>query len=122
MSSSSSGVRRFGVGVLDADELHGRRMRLGHHLRHAHAQSAVHQVLFGDHDGAGLARRPRDRFAVERLDGVHVDHARGDALRFERLRRADRFGHQQAVGDERDIRALHQLDRLADLELPGPAP
>ena len=32
----------------------GHGSRFGHHLRHAHAQPAIHQVLFGHHDGAGF--------------------------------------------------------------------
>ncbi len=31
-------------------------MGLGHHLRHPHAQAAIHQVLFRHHDGAGFGR------------------------------------------------------------------
>ena len=65
----------------------------------------------------GLRRRARDRLAIERLDGVHIDHARRDALRFQRLGGEDRLRHQQAVGDDGDVRAVDHLDRLADLEL-----
>ena len=58
-----------------------------------------------------------DRVAVERLDRVHVDDARRNPFGFERFGGANRLGHQQAGGDECDVRALHQLIGLADVEL-----
>ena len=92
-------------------------LAFGHGLRHAHAQPAVHQVLFGHHDGAGFRRRAADRVAVQRLHGVHIDHPRRHALRFQDVRRQQCLCHQQAVGDQGDVRARRHFDRLADLEL-----
>ena len=100
------GLAGFGVAVVNADKLHDARAGLRHHLRHADAEPAIHQVLFGNHDGAGLRGGARDGIAVERLHGMHVDDAHGHALGFQRLRRQDGLCHQQAVGDDGDVRAI----------------
>ena len=65
---------------------------------------AGHQMLLGHHDGARFPGGAVDRGAIQRLDGIHVDDAGGDAFRFERLLRPDRLRHQQAVGDNRQVR------------------
>ncbi len=91
-------------------------MGFGNHLRHAHAQAAIHQVLFRHHDRAGFGRFANG-VAVERLHRVHVDHARRNALRIERVRRQQSLRHQQSVGDDGDVLALRHFDRLADFEL-----
>ncbi len=96
-SISSCGRSGFGVGVLDADEFHGAGMRFGDDLGDAHAEAGSDQMFFGDHDGAGFRGGALDGFAIERLDGVHVDDARGDAFGFERFGGANGFGDQQAV-------------------------
>src|ERR1039457_1012343 len=82
-----AGLSRFGVGVPDAHKLHRAWSRLRHHLRHADAQAAIHQVLLGHHDGPRFRRRPRDGFAVDRLGRVHIHHAPRYAFAFERVRR-----------------------------------
>ena len=92
-------------------------MRFSHDLSYADAEPAVDQVLFRHHDRPGLLGSPNNGVAVERLDGVHVDYARRNPIGFERLGGAKRFGYQQSRGDQRDVRAFRQFDRLPDGEL-----
>ncbi len=73
-------------------------------------------MLFRHDDGAGF-RRFADGVAVERLDGVHIDHARGNAFGFERIGGEQRLRDQQSVGDDGDVLAFRHLDRFADFEL-----
>src|SRR5579883_1412020 len=106
-----------GLGIiLKTDKLHRARMQFGDSLGDADPQPAVHQVFLGGDNRARLGGSAPDGLAIERLYRMEVDDARRYAFGFQRFGSADRFGHQQAVGDDRHIGTLHQLHRLADLE------
>ena len=74
-------------------------------------------MLLGDDDGASLGRGTLDGIAVQRLNGVDIDDAHRNTLGFQGFVRANGFCHEKPGGDNRHIRSLNQLDRLADLEL-----
>jgi hypothetical protein len=44
------------------------------------AKPAGKVMFLGGNDRTRLGGRSKDRFAVERLDRVHVDHSRADTL------------------------------------------
>ncbi|MNC30434.1 hypothetical protein D3C75_787180 [compost metagenome] len=72
-------------------------------------------VLAGD-DPAGFRRKGFDDFTIDRLERKHVYHRRTDATLLQFLRRLQRFGDHNAVGDQRNIAAVTQQISLADGE------
>ena len=107
-----------GVFVGDADdaERHG-HARLHQDRRAGLAQAAVDHVLLGGDDRAAVAAGGEDALRVERLDRVHADHAALQAvLLLQERRREQAVDHRLARGDERDVVAVAQGDRAADLE------
>ena len=70
---------REGRGQADPTEA-GRNAGLREELGHGAAEAAQDAVLLEGQDRPGLARRGEHRLLVERLDGVHREHAGLDAV------------------------------------------
>lgn len=71
-------------------------------------------VFLGCENQAGFPRGLEYDFAVQGLDGGHVDHARMNACGAEFIGRLKRFGHHEPGGDDCDIVAVAQGIALAD--------
>ncbi len=76
-------------------------------------------ILDGDHDAVGRARGIAQRRCVDRLNGIHVDDADGNAVLLQLIVGLERFEDRDAGRrDRRDVRiALPQHLRSADREL-----
>ena len=107
---------RFRVGVPNSNKLHRAGMALDDRLRDPHAEASVHQMFLGGHDRSRFGRGARDGARIERFDRMHVEHPRGDPLVSKLLPGPDRFGQQQAGGDDREVRSRDHFHGLADLE------
>ncbi len=83
------------------------------------AETAIDVVLFGGDDGAGFPGAVDQQVAVDRLDGMDVDHPRPDALVGEDLGGFQRLDQHVAGGDDGQVAAFTQRHALADLELVG---
>ena len=94
----------------------GHRVRLGDGHGDDAAQAAVGQVFLGDDQGAGLACGGLEAPPVDRLDGVHVEHAGRDPFTGQGLGRVEGRGDHQAVGHDRQVGAVAELVGLADLK------
>ena len=90
---------------------------LAQELGNGAAEAADNAVLLGGDDAARLERGLPDQLAVERLDGVHVDDADGDALRSHHLAGLQRHLDHEARGDDGDVLAVLQRDALVQLKL-----
>ena len=66
--------------VLHADTLDRDRAVRAYDLSDCAAKTAEDVVFLCRDDRAGLLRRLPDRFAVDRLDRMHIDHTRVDAF------------------------------------------
>ena len=76
--ASPRGADRFAEAVGNSDP-HDRCRMLGEHdLGDRAAQAAEHAVVLDGHHGAGLGRGGGDRGAVQRFDGVEVEHPGAD--------------------------------------------
>ena len=78
------------------------------------ADPAFGEVVLDRDDRAG---HRAERLLVDRLDRVQVDHARLDAVLRKCVRGLERFRHRHARGDDRDVIAVSNRARAADLEL-----
>jgi len=94
----------------------GGRAGVEQRFRHGSAHSSVERMLFDGHDAAGFAGCGFERGSVERLDGVNAQYAAGDAICFEKLRRAEGFTENSAGGGERDVAAIADRTDAAPLE------
>src|ERR1017187_720067 len=118
--------RRAGIAeaVLYADGARNdrRSQKLGtfrDYATHAPRQGANLVLLGGDHN-ARLLGRPHDSCFINRLHGVHVDHASLVAkFLLQYPRRAHRLGHHRPTGDDAEIFVLvfviggkHSLERI----------
>jgi len=95
----------------------GHRAVLRDELGNSSAETAQHVRLFRGDDGAGLLGSLQNQLGVERLDGVHVDDAGGDAVLGEQLARGERHLDVHADGDDRDVGAVREHGALAQLKL-----
>src|SRR5215469_3086208 len=75
-------------------------------------------MLLGYHDCARFTRGADNGIAIERLDGIHVDHTRRNPLIVERFLRPQRLSDEQPVSDDGDVAAAVILSAV---ELKGSA-
>src|SRR5215831_13542954 len=80
------------------------------------AQTTRQVVLLSRDNAARLRRRLQDGGAIERLDGMHVQHPDANTLAFESPRGAHRHLHHAPTRDYRDIIPGPQLGRLPQPE------
>lgn len=105
------------IALLHAYPEHRRRAVFRQHLRHRRTQPVMDTVVFTGDDAPGFGRIAGNDIAVDRLEGEHIDHRRANPLPRQHLRRLQRFGHHNAVGDQRDVLAVAQQVALTDGEL-----
>ncbi len=97
------GCAAFTELVAEVDEADRDRVNLGDGHGDDASQAAVGQVFLGDDESAGLASGGLECVAIDRLDGVHVEHSRGDSFVGQRLGRVEGGGDHQAVGDDGQV-------------------
>ena len=83
------------------------------------AEAADHVVLLDRQDRAGLGGRRPHLGRVERLDRVHVDDPRLDAVRRQARGRIERRADLGAGRDDREVAAVAQADGAAEDEIAG---
>ena len=100
--------------ILNADALDLALTELGGNLADGGAE-AVHDIVILDGDDlSDLIDAGCHACRIQRLDGVHVNRARLDALGRENLGRLDGETHGVAVGEDGHVLALAEGVRLAD--------
>src|SRR5437867_1863354 len=75
-------------------------------FRHGAPEPADEAVLLDRDDARRIARGSADGVGIDRLDGRHAQHARGDAGLGEDPRGAERGADDAAGGDEGEIAAF----------------
>jgi hypothetical protein len=86
-------------------------------LSHEASQAAVHQVVLGGDNGAGLPGRCQHRLHIQGLEGRHVENAAIDALRGEKLGRLQGLPHHHPDGHHGYVLAGTREVGLAQPEL-----